>query len=519
MGSWWGKRMQPKGFWSYARGDDDHLDQMLSELRRQIAGEVSMLMGKDIGIFQDIHDLRTGDRWEDGLREGLSKASFLVPVLTPLFFNRDWCRKEVLTYLRLSKEAGLEPRIFPVRFVPWDDEDGCEVRAALQPFQYKDFSNWRFESDPTRRSVLLNEFAKDVKARLKLPVVARPVAKAVEVLAEAIAMPSPGAMAKAPPAPRYRTYTVDPFPGRGDFTSIGAAIEAAEAGARIVVREGTYRESLRLSKPLEIFGEGNRERIVVVTAVGNALLCDAPMARVQGMRFRREAGGADFALWIPSGAADFEDCVFESLSLSCVSISEAGTSPTFRRCVMRLGAQGGVLAHKGAQPLLEDCEVSGNVRAGVGVSGATTMATLRRCTARDGRNSGYFFMDGAGGLMDQCESIGNEGNGVGIVSGANPELRECVIRGNRGAGFASQGGLGRIQGGRIEGNGHAGVASISGGRPEVAGCTIAGNGYQAIWIADAESGGTFRDNDLRGNARGAWDIAEGAVVEREGNVE
>jgi hypothetical protein len=45
--------IQPKGFWSYARGDDDHLDKMLSDSRKAIAGEVSMLLGEDVGIFQD----------------------------------------------------------------------------------------------------------------------------------------------------------------------------------------------------------------------------------------------------------------------------------------------------------------------------------------------------------------------------------------------------------------------------------------------------------------------------------
>ena len=123
--------MSPKGFWSYARGDDDHLDGVLTDLRGRIAGEVSMLLGHDVGIFQDIHDLHTGDLWEEKLRAAVSNASFLIPVLTPRFFNRDWCREEVLTYLRVCKEAGLEPRIFPIRFVEWDDDDGCEVQAAV----------------------------------------------------------------------------------------------------------------------------------------------------------------------------------------------------------------------------------------------------------------------------------------------------------------------------------------------------------------------------------------------------
>jgi len=35
---------------------------------------------------------------------------------------------------------------------------------------------------------------------------------------------------------------------------------------------------------------------------------------------------------------------------------------------------------------------------------------------------------------------------------------------------------------------------------------INGNGHAAIWVAD-EGGGVFEDNDLRGNALGAWLIA------------
>lgn len=51
------------------------------------------------------------------------------------------------------------------------------------------------------------------------------------------------------------------------------------------------------------------------------------------------------------------------------------------------------------------------------------------------------------------------------------------------------------------------------------GCTISRNALEAVWIEDAASSGVFRGNDLSDNARGAWDIAEGAVVEREDNTE
>ena len=511
--------VQPKGFWSYARGDDAHLDGVLTELRGRIAGEVSMLLGHDVGIFQDIHDLRTGDRWAEVLRAGVTGASFLIPVLTPRFFNRDWCREEVLTYMRISEENGVEPRIFPIRFVEWDEDKDCEVRAALAPFQYKDLSNWRFESDPTQKAKLLHEFARDVKARLKVAPAPRPVAAAVVEVKATGSVKLESREAKPGDAPRYKTYVVDPM-HRGDFSTIGAAIKAAEPGSKIIVREGTYREALRLSKPLEITGEGDRERIVVVTAKGNALHCDAPMARISGMRFRREAGGEKFGIWIDGSAVEIDDCVVESLSWACVGISGAGSSPSLRRCELRQGASFGLMVYQGAQPVVEECEMLGNAEAGLFVEGKATRAVLRRCVSRESKQTGYHFHDGAGGVMERCEAISNGLSGIYITAGADPVLRDCLLRSNAEAGaVVFEAGRGRFESCVIEANGAVGVAVQEGGAPEVMGCTIRGNADAAVVILDETSGGVFRGNDLRGNGRGAWDIAEGAEVTRERNLE
>ena len=52
------------------------------------------------------------------------------------------------------------------------------------------------------------------------------------------------------------THVVDAFPGRGDFTTVSAAIKAAKPGDRILVRPGLYEEGLVVDKPLEILGDG-----------------------------------------------------------------------------------------------------------------------------------------------------------------------------------------------------------------------------------------------------------------------
>jgi len=243
-----------------------------------------MLLGRNIGMFQDIRDLRAGDRWEKKLRGAISAATFLVPVLTPRYFNRDWCREETLTFLRLAEEKGVEPLIFPIIFVRDAEPDpDCEVRQALEPFQYKDFTNWRFENDPTWKERLLNAFGEDVAARLREVGAAKPPPRRARRRAGSAAeSEAPPERERPKPAtpPAIPTLVVDPFPGRGDHSTISAAIDAAPAGARILIRPGRYRESLRLSKPLELIGDGDRERIVVTTAEGDTLHCDASMARV-----------------------------------------------------------------------------------------------------------------------------------------------------------------------------------------------------------------------------------------------
>jgi len=325
------------------------------------------------------------------------------------------------------------------------------------------------------------------------------------------------------PQQKTKTHVVDRRPGKGDFTSIQAAINAAEPGDRIMVREGTYRESLRLSKALEIIGQGDRDYILVTTDKGVALHCDAPLARVAGLRFRREAGNADnkgYGIWITAGGAEIEDCVVESLSLACISVNGSGTTPALRRCHVRDGAQGGLFVNDGAQPVVEACRFVGNALAGVTVKGQATRATLRRCGAQNGKASGFFFQDGAGGVMEGCEAIGNTNSGVAIATGAAPLLRDCTLRVNRQSGlYVYEDGRGRVEGGRIAGNGGAGVFVQEGGAPEVTGCTITANAYGAVRIRDATSSGIFRDNDLHGNTLGAWDIAKGAKVERSGNTD
>ncbi|MCE1236375.1 MAG: right-handed parallel beta-helix repeat-containing protein [Hyphomicrobiales bacterium] len=512
--------MTPKGFFSYAHDDDEHLGHALTDLRARIAGEVSMVLGEDIDMFQDIKDLGTGDRWAEKLRAELSEATFLIPVLTPRYYKREWCREETLKFLKLAEEQGFEPLVFPVLFLPDHFPDSaCEVRAALRPFQYKDFIPWR-HGGPTERSRLENAYAEDIARRLHERLHRSPAAaSSVKVVKSSpskldapIVATETSAEGRtreaAPPPPTYPTLVVDPMPRRGDHTSIQAAIDAAEPGSRILIRPGTYREALRLSKPLELIGDGDRDRIVVTTAEGDALICDAPMARVIGLTLRREPGDEDYALWITSGSVEVEDCVITSHSLASASIQGSEAAPTLRRCRLTDSPFVGLAVSEGARPTLEDCEFIGNTN-GSTVRDEETRATFRRCLARDNKNFGFVFAYNTTSLVDDCEAIGNKLGGVVITEGAAPRLHASRFRSNPGHGvYINKAGRGRLEGCVVGENGNAGIEVRDNGLPEVRGCTITGNKWEAVRIIDG--GGVFEGNDLRGNERGAWLVTKGA---------
>ena len=77
-----------------------------------------------------------------------------------------------------------------------------------------------------------------------------------KVIACAFVLLMVGAMfAGVVPVAAATTWTVDD-PGGADFTSIQDAVDAANDGDTIIVRDGTYHENVDINKQLTLIGEG-----------------------------------------------------------------------------------------------------------------------------------------------------------------------------------------------------------------------------------------------------------------------
>ncbi|HEV7659198.1 MAG TPA: RodZ domain-containing protein [Allosphingosinicella sp.] len=215
-------RLQPVGFWSYARQDDQLAAGRLSALRALLMQELQQQYGREpIRLFQDANTIPHGADWEKEIRKALDIATFFIPIVTPNFVQSEWCCREVELFMERERQLGaLHPeladtsRIFPILFIGVDDVDpeNPEVLAALQKLQWFDFRPHRhrdFGEAGVREA--LSDLAGTMRSLLRRkvappaadpppappPLPAEPTAEAP---APTVVLPVPAA-AEPPPAP------------------------------------------------------------------------------------------------------------------------------------------------------------------------------------------------------------------------------------------------------------------------------------------------------------------------------
>ena len=463
---------------SYVNLDDQHEQGRLTQFRERLSGEVRMQTGEPFDIFQDRKDIAWGQQWQERIDESLNAVTFLIPIITPGFFKSTACREELERFLKREEELGRGDLILPVYYVNClvlrdkAKRKHDKLAQIIAARQYEDWRELRFEeftSSSVRKA--LAKMAEQIVAALeqrqektsvphpekKSEVVERNEAEAVLLQSEKInndyvtPQPTPAAKTKQP------TVIVDQN-NRGDYATITEALETVKAGTRILVRPGLYKESIVVDKRVEIIGDGERSKIVIAAHRRNAIFFTAENGRVVNLTLRQLGGGCWYCVNIAQGELELEDCDISSKTGSCIAI-HGRADPTLRRNRIHDGKCMGVYVYDNGQGTLEDNEIFTNEGYGVDMTNCGN-SILRRNRIYDGKAGGVAISGGGQVTLEDNEIFANKGYGVVITCYGNPILRRnCIIQ-----------------------NGDWGIAV-------------------------GTDSGIFEDNDLRGNAKGAWYIA------------
>ncbi len=96
------------------------------------------------------------------------------------------------------------------------------------------------------------------------------------------------------------TYTVDASAG-GNFTTINAAVDAASNGDSIIVRNGTYNESVSVDKSVVIQSEYGYETTFVATSSGPGFDITVDNATIDGFTVYNTSPNSGTAIFIAGG--------------------------------------------------------------------------------------------------------------------------------------------------------------------------------------------------------------------------
>jgi formylglycine-generating enzyme required for sulfatase activity len=142
--------LKPTGFWSYTSSDDTASRGRLSQLRRLLADELQLKIGRlpKVHIFQDVAAIPHGTDWLKEIHRALDDSSFLIPIVTPAFLQSEMCCAEVARFRQREMELGRDDLIFPFHYIGVEDVDPdrsseCHDAAVLHLLRSRQWIDFR----------------------------------------------------------------------------------------------------------------------------------------------------------------------------------------------------------------------------------------------------------------------------------------------------------------------------------------------------------------------------------------
>lgn len=165
-----------KAFLSYAHADNEREDGRIRRLAHLIRSEFEFLTGETIDIFVDSAEIRWGQDFRNRLDEAMQNTTFFIPVLTPTYFLREECRKEMLQFVSSARSLGLQELLMSIRYtsVPdlregsTDELKDIAARMQFEPWddvRLLDEASSAYRTRINRLAARLVELTRDLEER------------------------------------------------------------------------------------------------------------------------------------------------------------------------------------------------------------------------------------------------------------------------------------------------------------------------------------------------------------------
>jgi len=303
---------------------------------------------------------------------------------------------------------------------------------------------------------------------------------------------------------------------RGHYTTISAALRAAQPGDRLIIRPGVYRESLRIEVPVMLLGYqsgagavGASGGVTITSSRNHTVHSTASFARMENITLRQTGSSGRSCLLVSSGRLDVSECDISSASGLCVEVTDSA-SPIVRHSRIHGGAAAGLWFRAGGCGLVEGNEIWGNGWSGVQISDESN-PTLLRNYIHDNKSAGVISFNHGRGVARHNDITSNGKGGVQVRSRASPVLICNRIFAERSFGvWVYEHGLGRFEDNDIVNNAWSGFQVEEGSAPNVVGNRLRGNRSAGIVVYNRGSG-TYEWNDISCNGRCGVQIKSGSA--------
>ena len=318
--------------------------------------------------------------------------------------------------------------------------------------------------------------------------------------------------------------------GSGDHRGIAEALDAADSGDLIVLRPGTYCESLTIDADVHIV-TGAAENSVIDGRIVVASSCQLTGVWVAP----QELDEGQACITIQRGSPTFSECDISGM----ISV-EADAQLVVRESRIHHSSGHGILVGQRATCLVEQCTVDEIAKCGVQVEGGARGIIMDSSISACQQN-GIYLLDGAKGVIEGCNIFSNVFPGI-AVNCADPVIARNRIHHNDRSGLViagrSEGNTlvednnvfenGRdgimvakdavclLQGNSVFENKGAGIQVMTGGFPTITKTRIFSN-HDSGLVLSKGANATIRNSQIFSNARCGVSVArsgtEGAAVE------